>query len=274
MRSRHVETNIHRTDLVREVKRSEKEETRTTPVAPTTSIVSLFENVLTLEEADNLLSQLSQELPFKTETDNFGLQSRATCYFGDSSDCIFAYVGLTLIPLPWTPTLRRLRDLVTQACDLDDTVTLTACLINYYPQNEGYIPWHYDEIRAHGESRTVASLSLGGPRPFLLRRRKYGHHPSNTNTEDDNTTDNEVMVANIMLPSGSVLLMQGNTQEEYEHCLPLLEEHQEESPPRISLTFRSIVPGWESNQEIPTDTCCTEPPHHDIVPPNKTVGGT
>jgi alkylated DNA repair dioxygenase AlkB len=206
-----------------------------------TAVVSLYENVLDPVEADNLLHQLSQELPFKIETDDFGLQSRSTCYVGDSQHCIFAYVGLTLIPLPWTPTLQRLRDYVAHACGLKDQVDLTACLVNYYPQNEGYIPWHYDEVRAHEETKTVASMSLGGPRRFCLRKR----------------AGDQSIVADLMLPSGSVLLMQGTTQEDYEHSLPLDEHH---APPRISLTFRSIVPGWESNQQLPKDACCTESP--------------
>ena len=48
----------------------------------TTAVVSLFENVLDPVEADKLLLELSRDLPFETETDNFGLQSRPTCYLG------------------------------------------------------------------------------------------------------------------------------------------------------------------------------------------------
>ena len=212
----------------------------------TTAVVSLFENVLDPVEADKLLLELSRDLPFETETDNFGLQSRPTCYFGDSSDCIFAYVGLTLIPRPWTPTLQRLRDHVALVCGLKDQIALTACLINYYPKNEGYIPWHYDEVRAHGETKTVASLSLGGPRRFRLRTRR----------------GDRSVITDLMLPSGSVLLMQGSTQEEFEHCLPLLEH---ESNKRMSLTFRSIEPGWESDQQPPVDVCCLPSPKHSMT---------
>lgn len=83
------------------------------------------------------------------------------------------------------------------------------------------------------------------------------------------------MVADLWLPSGSLLmLMKGNVQEHYEHCLPLVAETEEESnegnkansknyntvinPLRISLTFRSIVPGYEENrQEVASDLCCS-----------------
>eukprot|EP00980_Cylindrotheca_fusiformis_P022770 scaffold9734_cov73-Cylindrotheca_fusiformis.AAC.1 len=59
-----------------------------------------------------------------------------------------------------------------------------------------------------------------------------------------------------MLESGSVLLMKGDVQEHYEHCLPLQkgdDNLKEGNPLRISLTFRSIVPGFETDREIATD---------------------
>ena len=43
---------------------------------------------------------------WRTETDAFGRQGRATAYFGDEGT-LFSYVGLTLRPKPW-PTHRAL----------------------------------------------------------------------------------------------------------------------------------------------------------------------
>ena len=43
-----------------------------------------------------------------------------------------------------------------------------ASLLNHYPASHGYIPWHWDEVRAHGDARIVASVSLGG---WCARRR-------------------------------------------------------------------------------------------------------
>lgn len=209
-----------------------------------TAVVSLLENVIDPDEADDLLRQFSSELSFQVASDNFGLQSRPTCYYADSAECIFSYVGLTLVPRPWTATLQRLRDRVAAACNLGDQhISLTACLVNYYPPKEGFIPWHYDEVRAHGSTKTVASLSLGGPRRFRLRRRDHS----------------QTIVSDLLLPSGSVLLMQGTTQEEFEHSLPL---DSNDAPPRISLTFRSIEPGWEEGDHLHADACCSEPPEY------------
>jgi len=54
------------------------------------------------------------------------------------------------------------------------------------------------------------------------------------------------------LETGSVLLMAGRAQEVFEHELPL----RPDDPHRISLTFRSIVPGYEADRNA-YDPCTT-----------------
>ena len=93
--------------------------------------------------------------------------------------CSFAYVGLFLKPHPWPQQLKdvrnRLNDLLRclpvktasvhasvytqmensfadESCvfsvSLSNLPAVTACLLNQYPQNEGQIVWHRDEIRS------------------------------------------------------------------------------------------------------------------------------
>jgi alkylated DNA repair dioxygenase AlkB len=224
------------------------------------SLVVLYENLIPSEMANSYLKDLTTTLNWKVEKDNFGRQTRQTCYYGDKG-CIFSYVGLQLEPLEWTETLGRLRELVdsvvskkipnASCVSTNNRYLLTACLANHYPAGEGFIPWHYDEVRAHGALKVVASLSLGGPRRFQLRKRRNYSKQQHISAEDDD----HHLVADILLPPGSVLLMKGNVQENYEHCLPLLKEYDGH---RISLTFRSIVPGFESGQDIAQDRCCSE----------------
>eukprot|EP00658_Telonema_sp_P-2_P014318 TRINITY_DN15441_c0_g1_i2.p1 TRINITY_DN15441_c0_g1~~TRINITY_DN15441_c0_g1_i2.p1 ORF type:complete len:124 (-),score=29.94 TRINITY_DN15441_c0_g1_i2:106-477(-) len=112
----------------------------------------------------------------------------------------------------------------------------TAVLCNRYPEGEGEIPWHSDEVRAHGPAKVVASLSLGGPRHFELKRHE--------------AEDSELEA--VLLEPGSVLLMAGTTQESWLHRLPLTGGDRE----RISLTMRSIVPGYEAGRPtIVNDRC-------------------
>ena len=43
---------------------------------------------------------------------------------------------------------------------------LTACLVTYYDGNGDFIPYHFDETRAHGTIKLIAAVSLGSVRPF------------------------------------------------------------------------------------------------------------
>ena len=186
--------------------------------------------VLSPEDAAAAFESL-HSLPFRCETDEFGPQARETYYCGDPGTD-FAFCGLHLCPQgEWPAQLVALRTKVEAACGLP-TGALTGCLANDYPAGKGSIPWHSDEVRAHGDLRAVASLSLGAPRRFRLRRRCG---------QDSGGADDAAVLAEVELRGGDVLLMSGDCQSHLEHELPLrpTDGH------RISLTFRSIVPGFE-----------------------------
>jgi alkylated DNA repair dioxygenase AlkB len=67
----------------------------------------------------------------------------------------------------------------------------------------------------------IASLSLGEPRPFRLRHRH----------------DRSLDPLKLPLPSGSLLLMAGETQANWKHELP---KQARPCGPRVNLTFRWI----------------------------------
>ena len=123
---------------------------------------------------------------------------------------------------------------------------LAGCLLNFYKRGEGSIPWYSDEIRAHGSPKCVATLSLGGPRPFQLRRSSPTLVAGCDPGRKDGAESDEII--SLSLQPGSLLIMAGDTQARFEHLLPLIQQDWgEPPPPRISLTFRSIVPGFEKN---------------------------
>jgi len=207
-------------------------------------------------KANTLFSTLETQVPWRTEIDSYGPQDRRTYYCGDD-DAVFHYVGLTLAPRAWPYVLHVLRRKIeTEIMPLVNDrllaqvpakegpsalpsdgcsgASLAGCLLNYYQAGMGFIPWHSDEVRAHGALKVVATVSLGGARPFILRRKR----PVAKEAEEDALVPLEVL-----LEPGSVLVMAGATQEFFEHTLPL---HGPRSPARISLTFRSIVPGFET----------------------------
>jgi len=203
------------------------------------------------EEAKELQVELKRDIPWVRQEDTYGPQDRLTHYIGDTR-AVFRYVGISLTPSPWNPLLigvrRRLEDhvipviekyLANDCVQAGEPTRLHGCLLNYYERNKSFIPWHSDEVRAHGRLKIVATVSLGGPRQFLLRRRCGNADFEDTESKQDSISGE----MEVVLRPGSVLVMAGNTQTYYEHALPLHTDQNQ--PPRISLTFRSIVPGFE-----------------------------
>lgn len=182
-------------------------------------------------ESAELLQELRIALPWSRKHDRFGPQSRRTYYCGDAG-CTFSFVGISLAPHRWPRCVLRARARVARAIGCAAT-ELSGCLLNEYPDGEGSIGWHFDEVRAHGPDKLVASLSLGGPRLFQLRSRA-----------DATGAGGASSACELELEPGSVLLMAGHTQELYEHSLPL----RMGDAFRISLTFRSIMAGFEDTR--------------------------
>ena len=170
---------------------------------------------------------------WRTETDAYGLQQRATAYFGDDGTT-FSYVGLTLRPKPWPAELAAVRKRAELVAAAHGT-RITSCLANHYGEGRDSIPWHSDEVRAHGEAKLVLSLSLGGARRMLLRPKGSGG-------------DLPAPVTALTLPPGSAVGMAGSAQDFWEHSLPL---DPGAAPRRVSLTFRTIVPGFEEGRPLP-----------------------
>jgi alkylated DNA repair dioxygenase AlkB len=87
---------------------------------------------------------------------------------------------------------------------------------NYYRDGRDSVAWHGDRIRHRLERPVVAIVSVGAPRPFLLRPRGGG--PSRA----------------YLLGQGDLLVMGGDTQHSWEHCVPKVAV----AGPRLSITFR------------------------------------
>jgi alkylated DNA repair dioxygenase AlkB len=79
--------------------------------------------------------------------------------------------------------------------------------------------WHQDNEKELGENPVIASLSLGAERKFSFK------HIITKQKVD------------IILQSGSLILMKGETQEKWLHSLP---KTTKVKTPRINLTFRNI----------------------------------
>ena len=101
-------------------------------------------------------------------------------------------------------------------------------MLNNFEEGRGYIVPHSDEVLTHGPEKVMASPSLGGSLRMILRSRPERGGEGAWDIERG-------------LRPGSVLVMHGETQALREHELPM----EDLAPHRISLTFRSLVPGFE-----------------------------
>jgi alkylated DNA repair dioxygenase AlkB len=80
--------------------------------------------------------------------------------------------------------------------------------------------WHSDDDKEFGNQPIIASLSFGAERPFSFRHKQ---------TKE---------LIPLLLEHGSILLMKGDTQNNWVHALPKSAKIKE---PRINLTFRKVL---------------------------------
>lgn len=143
-------------------------------------------------------------------------QPRLTSWHGDPGTS-YSYSGLTLATCAWSPLLAQLRQDVEAATG----ERYNSVLLNLYRDQHDSVGWHSDNERELGPAPVIASLSLGETRGFRLRHRERLHAP-----------------VNIMLTDGSLLLMAGDTQKNWQHAVP---KSSRAKGPRINLTFRRIA---------------------------------
>jgi alkylated DNA repair dioxygenase AlkB len=168
------------------------------------------------EEASSQFSALIEETPWASRKIRIAGreldQPRLTAWYGDES-AQYTYSGLTLVPLPWTARLADLRSRIERTSE----ARFNGVLVNLYRDERDSMGLHADKEPELGRNPTIASLSLGARRRFVLKR------------------DREKIELEML--AGSLLVMSGTTQHMWKHGVP-----KERTPcaPRINLTFRLI----------------------------------
>lgn len=169
---------------------------------------------------DELLGQLLAETPWQQESITlYGkthLQPRLLSWHGDP-DAAYRYSGKTYQPRPWTDLLERLRDRMTGLAD----ASFNSVLLNYYRDQRDSMGLHADDEPELGPQPVIASLSLGEERVLYFRHKR----------------DRGAQGLDVPLPSGSVLIMRGATQDNWKHGIRKLTR---QCGPRVNLTFRNI----------------------------------
>lgn len=142
-------------------------------------------------------------------------QPRLSAWYGDN-DHSYTYSGITLQPLPWKQPLIWLRTRLQQHAGL----RFNSVLLNWYRSGEDHVSWHADAEPELGLNPTIASITLGATRRFLLRRQKRQEEK-----------------IELPLAHGTLLIMSGALQHHWQHSVPRQRRVQNS---RINLTFRMV----------------------------------
>jgi alkylated DNA repair dioxygenase AlkB len=180
-----------------------------------------YQQRLDLEvSSQRLLQQLLAEVPWvEQEIVVWGkrhLQPRLMAWYGDERAC-YTYSGIQLDPLPWTALLAAIKTRVERVSGAQ----FNSVLLNYYRDQRDSMGFHSDDEAELGRHPVIASLSLGEERTFVMKHKR----------------DKGLAPVRLLLASGSLLVMKGNTQENWRHGLNKLQRN---CGPRVNLTFRYV----------------------------------
>ena len=177
------------------------------------------EAVLSQTQATQIMRKLREETVWSQPKIGMGAKlinsPRLAAWHGDSC-AIYTYSGLRNIPRPWTDPLLELRSLLAELTGLD----FNSVLLNLYRDGSDSMGWHSDNEPELGDEPTIASISFGEKRKFLMKHNKLNCRNA------------------LELTHGSVLIMAGQTQRWWRHSVPKSKTRHGE---RINLTFRKIV---------------------------------
>ena len=181
--------------------------------------IEYIEGLYSVEEATELFTVLQQNLDWRHDDIRmFGKTMkvpRLQAWYSDN-ELTYRYSNMTLASKPWTATLATLKERISDYCQHD----FNAVLANLYRDQHDSVSWHSDDEAELGNMPIIASLSLGAARDFQLKH-----------------IDNKEKLT-LSLSTGSLLIMRGNTQRYWQHCVP---KRAKEIEARINLTFRKII---------------------------------
>lgn len=183
------------------------------------SEIFYYRNFLSLEEADHYLRIFKTTVLWQQDDIKvFGKvypQPRLTALFGNNNEP-YSYSNITMQPQKFSKELIDIESRIQNLCGVE----FTTCLLNLYRNGKDSNGWHSDDEKELGQNPIIASITLGQERFFHLRHKK-----------DKNLRHK------VLLGHGSLLLMKGETQHNWQHQIAKTAKPVAE---RINLTFRVI----------------------------------
>ncbi|XP_040458058.1 alpha-ketoglutarate-dependent dioxygenase alkB homolog 3 isoform X3 [Falco naumanni] len=188
--------------------------------------IHLIPGFIDSEQADWMFEQLLQDIPWGQRTHvRQGVsfeEPRLTSWYGELP---YTYSRITMQPNPnWHPLLTMLKERIEEFTGY----TFNSLLCNLYRNEKDSVDWHSDDEPSLGKNPVIASLSFGATRTFEMRKK-----PS----PEENGDYTYVERLRMPLDHGTLLVMEGATQEDWQHRVPK-EYHSRDA--RINLTFRII----------------------------------
>ena len=172
-----------------------------------------------LPQADDFLESLLRDIPWRhDEAIMFGkhiVTARKVAWYGDENYS-YTYSGHNHVALKWTESLLAIKTVVEEIADY----SYNSCLLNLYLDGSQGMGWHHDDEKGLGKNANIASVSFGAERRFDFRHKQSREKVS------------------VMLEHGSLLIMRGTTQSNWQHQIP---KSKKITSPRINLTFRRML---------------------------------
>jgi len=182
--------------------------------------IRLFPHFLNPDMAAQLFQVFSNKVPWRHDPIKvFGktyMQPRLTSLHGTTNQG-YGYANIRMQAQPMMP---ELNDILQRIAKIDKS-DFNIVLLNLYRDGNDSNGWHADNEKELGQNPVIASVSLGAPRLFKLKHRY-----------DKN------LKHQLLLESGSLLLMSGATQHYWLHQVP---KTKKQVGPRINLTFRKVL---------------------------------
>ena len=181
--------------------------------------IRLIANFIAVQDADTLLKHLLKTTPWQQPRvrvyGKWHPTPRMVAFYADpflSYRCSETLHGAQ----SWTPELSKIRVRIEQQL----ASRFNAVLLDYYRDGRDTMGWHADDEKELGYQPVIASLSLGAARDIYFKAKSGRQTPVKIN-----------------LASGSLLIMDGQTQAHWLHHIP---KRLKCNSARINLTFRNI----------------------------------
>ncbi|CAG5118041.1 unnamed protein product [Candidula unifasciata] len=190
-----------------------------------------FPDFIEPSRSEAIFAELLDEIPWKQRSEVHGgvraVQPRLTAWYNELP---YTYAGITVEAntSEWPNALKTLKDQLVEVTGIE----FNSLAANLYRDGHDSIGWHSDDEPIMGKNPTIVSLSFGEEGVFELRKKP----PPNESGERDYTYS---QVIKIPLRSGSLLIMEGWTQSDWQHRIP--NEYHDRGA-RINITFRVAIP--------------------------------